>query len=137
MPPNYSTQAAIVRICSSCAATVDRRNCHKNRHSQYICRRCQAAGTKFTNARRGRYFARRRFFLKWTLSLLFLGTVLAGLVGPAIWLDILTLDSFSGPGAHSKVPIDTQGGVLLNTEIRARLIEGSGQAGAPSSAGNR
>jgi hypothetical protein len=39
-------------VCSACGATVDRRDCHKNRYGEYICRKCASAGIKFTRRRR-------------------------------------------------------------------------------------
>lgn len=32
--------------CSLCGSNVARKDCHKNRYAQYICRPCQAAGGK-------------------------------------------------------------------------------------------
>lgn len=124
MPPQYSRQSSMLRVCSSCAATVDRKNCHKNRYSQYICQRCQEAGVKFMPRKQRGSAARRRFVLKWAFSVFFLAVAVAGLVFPAIWMNTLTIDSSSSLSRKADSMIDTQGGVLLDAENRARLIEG-------------
>ena len=124
MPPQYSMQSRMLRVCSSCAATVDRKNCHKNRYSQYICQRCQEAGVKFMPRKQRGSAARRRFVLKWAFSVFFLAVAVAGLVFPAIWMNTLTIDSSSSLSRKADSMIDTQGGVLLDAENRARLIEG-------------
>lgn len=36
----------ILKKCGSCGASVERKDCHKNRFAEYICRQCQAAGIK-------------------------------------------------------------------------------------------
>lgn len=131
MPPKHSTQPSILKVCSACAATVERKNCHKNRYSEYICRRCQAAGTKFTHRAQRLYFARRRYLMKWALSVFLLCLTIACLVFVAIWMGILTFDSFSSFGSEHEALIDTRGGVSLNAQIKARLIEGSGQTALP------
>ena len=37
-----------LKVCSSCGAQVQRKDCHKNRFNEYICRACQSRGVKFT-----------------------------------------------------------------------------------------
>ena len=124
MPRPHSRQSSMLRVCSSCAATVARKNCHKNRYSQYICQRCQEAGVKFLPRKQRGSSARRRFVLKWALSVFFLAVAVAGLVFPAIWMNLPTFDSSSSLSRKLDAQIDTQGGVLLDAENRARLIEG-------------
>ena len=41
----------MLKNCSICGVAVDRTDCHKNRHGEYICRSCQAAGIKMTHWR--------------------------------------------------------------------------------------
>ena len=48
----------MLRVCSSCGATVERKDCHKNRFGEYICRKCQAAQTNLTWRQRMRYLTR-------------------------------------------------------------------------------
>ena len=113
-----------LRVCSSCAASVERQDCHKNRYSQYICRQCQNAGVKFTGRQRLRQrssVGRRHSLLKWTVCAFFLGLTIAALVLPA-----LLNSEVSDSSAFRKLntAIDTQGGILLDAENRARLIEG-------------
>ena len=124
MPRPHSRQSSSLRVCSSCAATVDRKNCHKNRYSQYICQRCQEAGVRFLPRKERGASARRRFVLKWALSVFFLVVAVAGLVLPTIWMNTLTTNSSSSLSRKAEALIDTQGGVLLDAENRARLIEG-------------
>lgn len=112
------------RVCSSCAASVERQDCHKNRYSQYICRKCQTAGIKFTGRQRLRqrsFMGRRRSLLKWTIGAFFLGLMIAALVLPALLSNMASEPSVS---RKSNALIDTQGGILLDAENRARLIEG-------------
>lgn len=49
----------MLRKCCGCGSTVSRKDCHKNRYGQYICRTCQAAGLKFTRGARLRYWWQR------------------------------------------------------------------------------
>ncbi len=59
------------RVCSGCGATVPRVDCHKNRYAQYICRRCQAAGIKFTRrGQMGYWWKRARLFIAVSLTVL-------------------------------------------------------------------
>jgi|GEM_PF-1893790 len=124
MPSRSFSHSGSSRVCSSCAATVERQDCHKNRYSQYICRQCQTAGVKFTGRQRLQQrpdVGRRHSLLKWTLCAFFLGLTIAAMVLPAL-LNSVTSD----PSASRKLNtlIDTQGGILLDAENRARLIEG-------------
>lgn len=47
------------RACSACSTTIERKDCHKNRYSEYICRKCHATGIKFTSEGQRRYVMRR------------------------------------------------------------------------------
>jgi hypothetical protein len=40
------------KVCSTCGTNVERKDCHRNRFGEYICRSCQAAGVKFSWRRR-------------------------------------------------------------------------------------
>ena len=133
MPRPHSRRSSSLRVCSSCDATVDRKNCHRNRYSQYICQRCQEAGVRFLPRKQRGSAARRRFVLKWALSVFFIATAVAGLVFPAIWMNTLTTDS-SSSSRKVDAHIDTQGGVLLDAENRARLIDGLERKVFPSTA---
>jgi hypothetical protein len=42
----------VLKKCSACGAVVQRKDCHKNRYGEYICRECQAKGVLFTPRRR-------------------------------------------------------------------------------------
>jgi len=58
--------------CSSCNALVEREDCHKNRYGEYICKKCQGAGVRFTRAHRLLYLQawwepRRLFWLTVTV----------------------------------------------------------------------
>jgi recombinational DNA repair protein (RecF pathway) len=48
------------KVCAACGATVDRKDCHRNRYGEYICRKCSAAGIKFTWHRRLRHLAKAK-----------------------------------------------------------------------------
>ena len=67
------------RICTGCGATVSRRDCHRNRYGEYICRGCQAVGIKYSPRHLGRRIA------TWFRSRLLLGIPLAGLVALLLW----------------------------------------------------
>ena len=77
--------------------------------------------------------ARRRYVLKWALSVFFLVVAVSGLVLPTLWMDTLTTDSSSSLSRKANALIDTQGGVLLDAENRARLIESLERRVFPSS----
>ena len=124
MSSRYFSHSDTLRVCSSCAASVERQDCHKNRYSQYICRRCQTAGIKFTGRQRLRQrspVGRSHSLLKWTLCAFFLGLTIAALVLPALLSGVSSDPSAS---RKSSALIDSQGGILLDAENRARLIEG-------------
>lgn len=131
MPPTYSAKPSMLRVCSSCAETVERKDCHKNRYSQYICRRCQISGAKSAHGAPWRYFARRRSLLKWTLSAVFLCVIIGGMVNPASFADILASNFISLLGSKMEPPIDTRGGVLLSAENKAFVIQGLDQVDPP------
>ena len=42
----------MLKKCSACGEVVRRRDCHKNRYAEYICRQCQDKGIRFTPRRR-------------------------------------------------------------------------------------
>lgn len=66
-----------MKTCDACLARIARQDCHRNRHGEYICRSCQAAGVKVVN--RSRILRGSRGIwrqLTWALA----GTVLAILV---------------------------------------------------------
>lgn len=131
MRRHNSRQSSTLRVCSSCAATVERESCHKNRYAQYICQRCQEAGVRFSPRKRRGALARRRLVLRWTLSALFLGVAIAGVVLPTIWINSSPSSLASRPDA----PIDIQGSMLLDPENRARLIESLERKVLPSKTG--
>lgn len=113
------------RVCSACSSTIERKDCHKNRYSEYICRRCQAAGTKFTPA------GQRRYVMERALSVILLRFAIACLVFLAISISLLAFDSFSIFGKESEVLFDRRTGVSLNAEIKARLNESPVQPDLP------
>ena len=49
------------KVCFKCGATVARRECHKNRFGEYVCRTCQAAGIKASWAQRLRQMSKKMF----------------------------------------------------------------------------
>ena len=53
------------KVCSACSLAVPRKDCHKNRYGQYICKTCQAAGVKFTRAGRLRHGSRHALMWAW------------------------------------------------------------------------
>lgn len=67
------------RTCSGCGATVSRRDCHKNRYGEYLCRSCQASGMKFTRTKQLRHWAGH------TPAILMWSLVGAALVALAVW----------------------------------------------------
>ncbi len=71
------------RICSACGATVARYDCHKNRYGEYICRKCQRAGIKFT--------WRLRNLKKWAVPAFLLSLSVAAL---AMWAFYRAFNSY-------------------------------------------
>ena len=47
------------KVCFTCDATVERKDCHRNRFAEYVCRNCQNAGIRFPWRRRTRHVTRK------------------------------------------------------------------------------
>ena len=62
----------MMKSCSSCGETVLRTDCHRNRYGEFICRKCQAQGIKFTQRGRANQYVK-----SWLIRLLWL---LAGIL---------------------------------------------------------
>ena len=77
---DFPDRTAMFKVCAACGATVDRKDCHKNRYAEYICRNCSSAGIKFTWRRR--LWCRARLKLRKLLRLL----PVAGLVLLLVWV---------------------------------------------------
>ena len=46
--PQADGRTPDLRECAFCARQVERKNCHRNRYREYICRECQSSGRRFT-----------------------------------------------------------------------------------------
>lgn len=78
------------RKCSGCGVTVARRDCHKNRYGEYVCRTCQAAGMKSTRtARWRRWLGQTPGIILWSLA----GTALIALAIWALYAAMLGVES--------------------------------------------
>jgi hypothetical protein len=53
--------------CSICKAPVLRKDCHRNRYDEYICRSCQDAGIRFSWRKRLRYQLGKASLSLWVL----------------------------------------------------------------------
>ena len=55
--------------CATCGNNVERKDCHKNRFGEYICRTCQAAGLKATPLRKQRHVTKKMLkkMARWAL----------------------------------------------------------------------
>lgn len=115
----------MLRVCSACSATIERKDCHKNRYSEYICRKCHAAGTKFTPE------GQRRYVMGRALSVILLRFAIACMVFLVISISLLIFDSFSFFGSEPEVLFDKRAGVSLNAPINARLNENQVQTVLP------
>lgn len=115
----------MLKVCSGCRATVERKDCHKNRYSEYICRKCQAAGTKFTPE------GQRRHVMGRALPVMFLRFAIAFMVFVVISISLLTFHSFSFFGSEPEVLFDRRAGVSLNASLRSRLNESPVQTDLP------
>src|SRR5659263_519003 len=115
----------MMRVCSACSATIERKDCHKNRYLEYICRKCRAEGVKFTRS------GQRRYFLERERPGIFLGLAIACMVLLAISTSLLTFHPFSFFRGEAEVPLDRQAGVSLNAPINARLNESQVQTALP------
>ena len=60
-------------ICAVCKAPMLRKDCHRNRYGEFICRTCQATGIRFTWPRRLQYAMRKLGLAVWV----FLGATAA------------------------------------------------------------
>ncbi|MDO9198963.1 hypothetical protein [Rhodoferax sp.] len=69
----------MLRVCSVCGAVVERKDCHKNRFGEYICRKCQAAVTTL------KWHQRLRLLMKGMLPKFLLGLPIAVLALLALW----------------------------------------------------
>ena len=65
----------MIKQCAACGSQVARKDCHRNRYAEYICRPCQANGVKFTPRGR-RLFVARHALLPLLLGLMFVGVLL-------------------------------------------------------------
>lgn len=114
------------RICASCGAPVDRSNCHKNRYSEYICRRCQTEGIRF--GPRGR----KKRLLRWVIPALLSVFVIACLLALALWLHLLQFGSFSFFETSVPEVFDRRAGTSLNKSIlKASSDKSTTTAGDP------
>lgn len=109
------------RVCSACGTTVDRKDCHKNRYSEYICRRCQSDGIKF--AKRGR----RHRLLRWAVPLFFTTVITAGLLMLAIWMRLVTFDGFTFSDGDGGSFFGRHQGISLNALIKTKSADSAGQ----------
>ena len=53
----------MLKTCAICNSNIDRKDCHKNRHSEYICRACQVNGRKMTRRRQLQGLAKKTWVL--------------------------------------------------------------------------
>lgn len=110
------------RVCSACGTTVDRKDCHKNRYSEYICRKCQSDGIRF--AKRGRLHR----LLRWVVPLFFMALITGGLLMLAIWMRLFTFDGFTFSDGDGSPLFGRHQGISLNSMIKTRFADGAGQA---------
>ena len=115
----------MLRVCSACGANIDRKDGHKNRYSEYICRKCQAAGIKFTPE------GPRRYVMSRALPVIFLRFAITFVVFMVISISVLVFDPFSFFGSEPEILFDRQAGVSLNAPIQARLKEREAQTVLP------
>lgn len=81
-PPNEEQHRT--RHCATCASVVDRKNCHRNRFGEHICRQCQARGIRFSPRYRTEIARRRvRTIGSWVIWLLLLVGAVIGYYGYA------------------------------------------------------
>lgn len=64
--------------CSSCRIAVLRKDCHRNRYGDYICRACQSAGVRHSLRARVRHGLRRSLQTAWIALALVLLVLLLG-----------------------------------------------------------
>lgn len=115
----------MLRVCSACGVNIERKDCHKNRYSEYICRKCQAAGIKFTPE------GQRRYVMTRALPVIFLRFAITFMVFMVISISLLVFDPFSFFGSEPEILFDRQAGVSLNAPIQARLKEREAQTVLP------
>lgn len=113
------------RVCSACSATIERKDCHKNRYSEYICRKCHATGIKFTPDGQRHYVMRR------ALPVILLRLAVACMVLLVISTSLLIFGSFSFFDSEPEVLFDRRAGVSLNAPTKASLNESQVQTVLP------
>lgn len=68
LPDPRNDEQGRIRQCATCAQSVERKDCHRNRFGEYICRQCQARGIRFSPQTRGAIMRRRaRMIGTWVL----------------------------------------------------------------------
>ena len=94
-PQDYSLELGdVLKKCSVCGTTVRRRDCHKNRYGEYICRPCQANGMRFT-PRRQLIHGGKKWVIRFVALVLMTGVFvvlfwwLGQLLAPSSSLDVL------------------------------------------------
>jgi hypothetical protein len=110
------------RICSACGTVVARKECHKNRYGEYICRECQSAGIKFVRQRQPGNPMRL------VIQVFLFGFAVASLLFLVTWQFFLDSGSVPAIGGAYDAVIDTSGGTLLNPPVNAQRVEDPGQA---------
>ena len=67
------------KACAACGKIVARRDCHKNRYDEYLCKTCRAGGIKFTQGARLRQKSKRVLWRAW------LSVTVSGAVIMLVW----------------------------------------------------
>lgn len=119
----------MLKVCSACGATIERKDCHRNRYSEYICRECHAAGKKFTRE------GQRRYLMARALPVIVLRFAITFVVFVVIATSLLIFHSLSFFGSEPEVPeffFNRRGaGVSLNAPVLARLKASEAQTVLP------
>lgn len=81
------------RLCAGCGIEVARKDCHRNRYGDYICRTCQAGGFRFTKEKK------RRHLLAKVIRYVLMGLVGIALAGLLFTATYVLFDHFASPPA--------------------------------------
>lgn len=112
--PSIARSPPLSRVCSACGTRIERRECHKNRYGEYICRHCQAAGIKFVRR------TRPTNLISLTTQVFLLGFALASLLFLMTWKYFPASGSGPDVGDLYDATIDVSGGTSLNRPTDAQ-----------------
>ena len=90
LPLKFTNHLNMLKTCSACKKSIERKDCHENRYGEYICRSCQSDGVKVTRRQRFLNLKKKMQETEPKIWRLLIGTILAFSV---LWLMFNTFES--------------------------------------------